>query len=75
MRVDVFGRDGRLQRILIGTGAPREGSLYLRDVDVRVSGDTVDVAVALTLPDPEVRLYRWVGDKPVDSLAAGNDVP
>jgi hypothetical protein len=74
MRVDVFGRDGRLQRILIGSGAPREGSLYLRDVDVRVSGDTVDVAVALTLPDPEVRLYRWVIHAPLDSLAAGNDV-
>jgi len=75
MRVDVYGRDGRLQRILIGTGAPQEGSLYLRDVDVRVSEDTVDVAVALTLPEPEVRLYRWVNDAPLDSLAAGNDVP
>jgi len=35
----------------------------------------VDVAVALTLPEPEVRLYRWVNDAPLDSLAAGNDVP
>ncbi|PEN10361.1 hypothetical protein CRI94_17385 [Longibacter salinarum] len=70
MRVDIFDREGQLQRVLSGAGVDPGTSFYPRDLDVRTSGDTVDIAVALTLPSPQLRLYRWIRE---DSLRATTD--
>jgi hypothetical protein len=58
VRVDVYDRDGRLQRVLAGPGGRRTGNFYPRDLDVRLVNDTLNIAVVSTLPTPEVLLYR-----------------
>lgn len=58
LHVDVFGRDGRIRRTLIGQGAQRTGDYYPRDLAVRRRADTLDVAVVTTSPRPEVLFYR-----------------
>lgn len=57
LQVDVFGRDGRLRRTLIGAGAERTGDYYPRDLDVRRQGETIEIAVVTTSPDPAVTVY------------------
>ena len=58
LQVDVFGRDGRLRRTLIGTGAERTGDYYPRDLDVRRRGKMIEIAVVTTSPDPAVIVYE-----------------
>lgn len=63
LRVDVYGRDGRLRRILAGPqGATAEedgGSFYPRDLAVRRMGPAVEIAVVVSQPSPRVLRYRW----------------
>jgi len=63
LRVDVYGRDGQLRRILAGAqGATAEedgGSFYPRDIAVRRVGSAVELAVVLSQPSPRVLRYRW----------------
>jgi hypothetical protein len=60
LHVDVFGRDGRIRRTLVGQGAQRTGDYYPRDLAVQRRADTLDVAVVTTSPQPEVLFYQTV---------------
>jgi len=59
LRIDVYGRDGRLVRTL--TERNREGSRndYPRDLAVRRTPDGMLLAVARSAPTPQLELYRW----------------
>lgn len=60
LHVDVFGRDGRIRRTLVGQGAQRTGNYYPRDLAVQRRADTLDVAVVTTSPQPEVLFYQAI---------------
>jgi hypothetical protein len=59
LRVDVYSRNGRLQRVL--TEAAREGSRddYPRDIDVRRTARGIQVAIVRSNPEARVELYEW----------------
>ncbi len=66
VRVDVYGRDGRLQHVLVSPGARTPVEPVALDLAVRQRGDAVEIAVLRALPPgllkapaSEVALYRW----------------
>ena len=66
VRVDVYGRDGRLRRALVSPRPWSPADAVPLDLAVRQSGDAVELAVLLSRPPgllqgPESRvvLYRW----------------
>ncbi len=76
LRVDVYGRDGRLQHVLAGpqreTAEGKDGgSVYPRDLAVRRAGSTVEIAVVVSEPSPRVLLYRWMPEAPRTASRAG----
>ena len=59
VRIDVYGRDGRLVRSLV---EPHEGgnpNFNAVGLDVRRDGDALRFAVLLRSPTPALELYRW----------------
>lgn len=61
LRVDVFGRDGRLQQQLVEPDPGYSKQFYPVDLDVQARPDgSYLLAVAVVEPEPEVRLYRWM---------------
>lgn len=62
LRVDVFGRDGRLQQPLVEQAPAYGKRFYPVDLDVQRQPDgSYHLAVALVEPESQVRLYRWGG--------------
>ena len=66
LRVDVYGRDGRLRRALVSPGPWRPLEHVALDVAARRRGGAVELAVlwarppgVLVAPDAYVTLYRW----------------
>lgn len=75
LHVDVFGRDGRIRRTLVGQGAKRTGDYYPRDLAVQRRADTLDVAVVTTSPQPEVLFYQTVITDSTDAVMENSEVP
>ena len=68
VRVDVYGRDGRLRRVLVSPGPWAPDGPVALDLAVRERGGAVELAVLRALPpgllrspDAEVTVYRWAG--------------
>ena len=66
VRIDVYGRDGRLQRVLVSPGERIPTQPVALDLAVRQRGEAVEIAVLrsrppglLQAPASEVALYRW----------------
>ena len=66
VRVDVYGRDGRLEHVLVSPGVRTPVAPVALDLAVRQRGDAVEIAVLRALPPgllkapaSEVALYRW----------------
>jgi hypothetical protein len=61
LRVDVYGRDGRLQHILIQQDPAFNQNYYPLDLDVRRNADgSYDLTVITSDPEPTVTVYRWL---------------
>ena len=58
LRIDVFGRDGRLEEILVQEDPGYNKEFYPMDLAVQEDGRGVRIAVVTVEPVPEVRLYR-----------------
>ena len=72
VRVDVYGRDGRLRRVLVSPGPWAPADAVPLDLAVRQRGAAVELAVLLARPPgllqgPESRvvLYRWRLGRPL----------
>lgn len=59
LQVDVFGRDGRIQHRLVESTADYRSAFFPQDIDVRRVQDGYELAVILSQPDPELRVFRW----------------
>ena len=60
LRIDAFDRTGRLVHRLTEPDHAWDASFFPQDLDVRSRADgTYAIAVAVSSPDPELRLYRW----------------
>lgn len=60
LRIDAFDRTGRLVRRLTEPDRAWDASFFPQDLDVRSRADgTYAIAVAVSSPDPELRLYIW----------------
>ena len=75
LHVDVFGRDGRIRRTLVGQGAQQAGDYYPRDLAVQRRADTLDVAVVTTSPQPELLVYQTVIADSINAATAKSSVP
>ncbi len=65
LQVDVFGRDGRLQRRLVEPNPAYRRAFLPQDIDARLLPDgSYQLAIVLSDPAPEVRLYEWRPDAP-----------
>lgn len=63
LQVDVFDRDGMLRRRLVERDPAYSQSFFPQDLDVRLAADgTYRIAVVLTEPAPELRVYAWRPD-------------
>jgi hypothetical protein len=71
LQIDVFGRDGRLERILTAADSTQVSNYYPRDLDVRRdTTGTYHFAVAFTQPAPRVEMHTWQpGSAPVRRTA------
>lgn len=71
LHIDVFGPGGRLVRRLTAPASTRNGDVYPRALAARrLPGGAYALAVALTDPQPAVRLYRWRPAEGVESPLA-----
>ena len=62
LRIDVYDRGGRLQRVLMQPDPGYLHHFYPQDLAARALPDgTFEIAVAFSEPTPQVRLYRWKG--------------
>ncbi len=60
LRIDAFDRAGRLVHRLTEPERIWDASFFPQDLDVRLRADgTYFIAVAVSSPDPELRLYVW----------------
>ena len=60
LRIDAFDRTGRLVHRLTEPDHAWDASFFPQDLDVRSRADgTYVIAVAVSSPDPELRLYIW----------------
>lgn len=60
LRIDAFDRTGRLVHRLTEPDRAWDASFFPQDLDVRSRADgTYAIAVAVSSPDPELRLYIW----------------
>ncbi len=60
LRIDAFDRTGRLVRRLTEPERAWDASFFPQDLTVRRQADgTWVIAVAVSSPEPELRLYRW----------------
>jgi hypothetical protein len=66
VRVDVYGRDGRIERVLVGPEPIATRTVVAVDLAVRAVGDAVEIAVLSArpgglaqIPATELTLYRW----------------
>ena len=60
LRIDAFDRTGRLVHRLTEPDHAWDASFFPQDLAVRSRADgTYIIAVAVSSPDPELRLYRW----------------
>ena len=60
LRVDVYGRDGRLRRVFAEPGTSGSRNYYPRDVAVRSTDDGLVIAVVISAPEPRLQLFRWM---------------
>lgn len=59
LRVDAFGRDGRVRHLLVQPDPGFSKSFYPQDVAARRDGDGYHLAVVVTEPVPRLDVYRW----------------
>ncbi len=60
LRIDVFGRDGRLERRLVQANPGFERNFYPVDLDVRApEAGRYEIAVAFYKPEPQIAMYTW----------------
>jgi len=59
VQIDVYGRDGRLQRRLVEPHSGGNRGFYPLDLDARRTTAGYRFAVAVRSPEPRVDLYRW----------------
>ncbi len=59
LHVDVFGRNGVLQRQLIGHGVDYRSAFFPQDLDVRRTSRGFEIAVVYSEPEPALKLYLW----------------
>jgi len=59
VQIDVYDRDGRLQRRLVEPHSGGNRGFYPLDLDVRRTDAGYRFAVAVRSPTPRVELYRW----------------
>ncbi len=76
LQIDVFGRDGRIERVLTAADSTQVSNYYPRDLAVR--RDTTGAyqfAVAFTAPAPRIELHTWrPGTPPVRRTTAPNSL-
>lgn len=61
LRIDVYDRDGTLERALTQPNPSAGKDFFPVDIAVREAGAGFDIAVALVSPEPRVVVYRWAG--------------
>ena len=60
LRIDVFDRNGRLNRRLVQQDPGFSKSYYPIDLDVRkIAASTYEIAIVVVEPEPKLVTYRW----------------
>lgn len=70
LQVDVFGRDGMLQRRLVQEDTDYRSAFFPQDIDVRRTDSGYDIAVVFSQPEAALKLFRWIPDTTSSSSQA-----
>lgn len=62
LRVDAYDMDGRLAAVYVEPDPVFNEDFYPTDLAVRRTAAGFDLAVAVSKPEPAVRLYSWAGE-------------
>lgn len=63
LQVDVFGRDGVLQRRLVQPEVTYRSEFFPQDLDVRRSNEGYEIAVVYSQPAPALSVFLWMPDQ------------
>jgi hypothetical protein len=70
VRVDVYDREGRLQRTLRPAERSTRPNFYPVDIDAQRTEEGYRFAIVRQSPSPRLTVYRWRPDAPVPSRSA-----
>lgn len=70
IQIDVYDRNGRLQRRLVEPHDEGSPNFYPLDLDVRRTEQGYIFAVTLRAPEPRLELYRWRPSPAMDTVTA-----